>query len=77
MDALNYNLFPKIKRFLKQTWLATFKTYFITIRFHQPVEKIHGRISKFFRDRFQTDVVGSIPVDNFVFVNNIVKGPIF
>ena len=31
-----------------------------------PVEKIHGRISKFFRDRFQADVVGSIPVDNFV-----------
>ena len=42
--------------------------------------KIYGRISKiqnFFRYRFQADVVGSIPVDNFVFVNNIVKGAIF
>ena len=50
MDALNYNLFPKIKRFLKQTWLATFKTYFITIRFHQndQSKKSMGGFQNFF-----------------------------
>ena len=42
-----------------------------------PVEKIHGRISKFFRDRFHAGMVGSIPDDNFVFVDNIAKGPFF
>ena len=42
-----------------------------------PSRKNKIMISNFFRDKFHADIVGSIPVDSFVFVNNIVEGAFF